>query len=116
MARKTRKIGSKSDLEKDLEYQLKAIGYDVEREVKFHPTRRWRFDFLVGNLAVEVEGGIWMEKSRHTSPKGFIDDCEKYAEALLLGYRVLRIPGDWVNKRKDARTSVAIDYIQRALK
>ena len=111
-----KKIGSKSNLEDDLEYQLKQIGYHPDREVKFHPTRKWRFDFLIGNLAIEVEGGIWKPKSRHTNPKGFIDDCEKYAEAMVLGYRVLRIPGDWVNKRKDGRSSLAIDFIQRALK
>ena len=63
-----------SQLEDELEIQLKAIGYHPEREVKFHPSRRWRFDFLIGNLAIEVEGGIWMNKSRHTSANGFIKD------------------------------------------
>jgi hypothetical protein len=99
-----------SELEDKLEFELKAIGYHPEKEVKFHPSRRWRFDFVIGNLAIEVEGGIWMNKSRHTSSKGFINDCEKYAEALILGYRVIRIPGDWVNNGK------AIGYIERALK
>lgn len=110
-----KKISLKNNLEDDLEYQLKQIGYHPEREVKFHPTRKWRFDFLIGNLAIEVEGGVWLDKSRHTHPKGFISDCEKYAEAMLLGYRVLRIPGDWINKTKTGRTSIAIDYIKRAL-
>ena len=99
-----------SQLEDELEIQLKAIGYHPEREVKFHPSRRWRFDFLIGNLAIEVEGGIWMNKSRLTSANGFIKDCEKYAEAMLLGYRILRVPGDWI---KDGR---AIGYVERALK
>ena len=99
-------------LEDEFNMQLKAIGYHPEREVKFHPTRKWRFDFLIGTLAIEVEGGIWIKSrpTRHTSAKGFINDCEKYAEAMLLGYRVLRVPGDWVT---DGR---AIGYVERALK
>lgn len=61
------------------------------REYKFHPTRKWRADFKVGlTLLVEVEGGVW-SFGRHTRGKGFENDCEKYAAALMLGFRVLRI-------------------------
>lgn len=60
-------------------------------ELKFHPVRRWRFDYAHESLkiAVEVEGGIW-SKGRHTRGKGYIADCEKYNAAQILGYRVLR--------------------------
>ena len=62
-----------------------------EREHRFHPTRRWRFDFAWPDhkLAVEVEGGAWTG-GRHTRGSGFVADCDKYNAATVLGWRVLR--------------------------
>ena len=61
------------------------------REYKFHPIRKWRADFKVGlTLLVEVEGGVW-SFGRHTRGVGFENDCQKYAAAMMLGFRVLRI-------------------------
>ena len=73
--------------------QCKAVGLPVPvAELKFHPLRRWRFDwaFTEAKLAVEVEGGVWTG-GRHTRGVGFLKDCEKYAEALIHGWRVLRV-------------------------
>lgn len=61
------------------------------KEYKFHPTRRWRFDYAIPEykIALEVEGGVWTG-GRHTSPRGFLNDMEKYNTALLMGWRVFR--------------------------
>ena len=61
------------------------------KEYRFHPKRKWRFDyaFPAVKLALEVEGGVWT-RGRHTRPKGFLNDVEKYNTATLLGWRVLR--------------------------
>jgi len=61
-------------------------------EYRFHPTRMWRFDFAWPdrNLAVEIEGGVWIAGA-HTRGAHFESDCEKYANAMLLNWRVLRI-------------------------
>ena len=75
-------------------------------EYRFHPDRRWRFDFAWPNerIAVEIEGithygaGI----GRHQSAKGFVADCEKYEAALLDGWRVYRIPGPWIREGNDS--------------
>ena len=60
-------------------------------EVKFHPTRKWRFDYcwLDKMIALEVEGGVFTG-GRHTRGIGFKNDIEKYNNASLLGYRLIR--------------------------
>ena len=62
-----------------------------ETEFKFHPTRKWRFDFAWADarIAVEIEGGIWTS-GRHTRGRGFMGDLEKYNEAQALGWRIFR--------------------------
>ena len=94
----------------ELELQLKASNLLALTELKFHPTRRWRFDFAWPNqkLAVEVEGGIFIG-GRHTRGVGFQKDCIKYAEALKLGWRVLRV------EKKMILEGTALDYIRDLL-
>ena len=60
-------------------------------EHKFHPTRRWRFDYAWPDqkIALEQEGGVW-RGGRHTSGAGFVKDMEKYNTATLLGWRIIR--------------------------
>ena len=57
-----------------------------QREYRFAELRRpdtgrpymYRSDFFIEpDILVEVEGGIWTG-GRHTQPKGFIADIEKY--------------------------------------
>jgi very-short-patch-repair endonuclease len=73
-------------------WQWTAMGLPVpETEYRFHPVRKWRFDycFLEKKLAIEIEGGIFTQ-GRHTRGYGYSADLEKYNAACLLGYRVLR--------------------------
>jgi very-short-patch-repair endonuclease len=60
------------------------------REYRFHPPRKWRFDFawLDYKVAVEVDGGIY-RRGRHTRGNGFKKDVEKGNAAVLDGWRVL---------------------------
>lgn len=68
---------------------------DCIKEHKFHPVRRWRFDYAIptAKIAIEVEGGVWTG-GRHTSPKGFLNDIEKYNTATIMGWRLLRTTPD----------------------
>ena len=74
---------------------MKVLKHDegMEREYRFHPTRRWRFDFAwpKEKLAVEVEGVVWQGSGRHQRASGYQGDCEKYNTALVYGWRVLRV-------------------------
>jgi very-short-patch-repair endonuclease len=60
------------------------------REYRFHPSRRWRFDFAwpLYKIAVEVDGGIY-SRGRHVRGTGFERDAEKRNAAVLAGWRVL---------------------------
>lgn len=81
-----------SHIEDLLERQFKLCGIrGFEREYKFDPARRWRFDFAfpADRVAVECEGAIWTQ-GRHTRGSGYSGDLEKYNRAALLGWRVLR--------------------------
>ena len=62
-------------------------------EYYFARPRRFRFDLAYPDkmIAIELEGGVWIN-GRHNRGTGFINDCEKYNLACLLGWKVLRYP------------------------
>lgn len=86
--------------------QVQAHGLPAPlREVRFHPSRDWRFDFAWPDhrLAVEVEGGEYV-RGRHQRVGGFQRDTQKYNEAVMLGWRVLRFPGSRVKSGEAVNT------------
>ena len=46
-------------------------------------------------MLIEIEGGIWVN-GRHNRAAGFNADLEKYMEAGLAGWRVLRFGPDQI--------------------
>lgn len=102
---------AQSELEALLALQIRATGLPTPKtEHMFHVGRKWRFDFAFADhmLAVEVEGGTW-SGGRHTTGAGFERDTEKYNQAVLDGWRVLRFTGAQVKRGE------ALDVIRRAL-
>ena len=82
---------------------------ELHLEHTFHPTRKWRFDYAFPKLMVAVEyEGLFAasKKSRHTTIKGFTEDAEKYNEAAILGWRVLRITAVDYHKVIDLLTRI----------
>ena len=79
-------------------------------EHRFHPLRKWRFDWAWPDqmLALEIEGGVWVG-GRHTSGAGFVKDMEKYNAATLLGWRILRVTPSQM------KNGEAYDLIDQAL-
>jgi very-short-patch-repair endonuclease len=67
------------------------IRTDLIPEYRFHPVRKWRFDYAnpMYMVAIEIEGGVF-SNGRHTRGKGFVNDMEKYNTATAMGWRVLR--------------------------
>ena len=70
---------------------LRADHPDAVAEHRFHPTRKWRFDYAIpsAKVAVEIDGGVWTG-GRHSRGAGQIKDMEKLNAAAIYGWRVLR--------------------------
>jgi len=83
----------KSKLEEEMAFHLKLLGLkDIyQREYKFCPDRKWRFDFCLPKqkIAIEVEGGLFIPGG-HSTGKGIMRDMEKYNWAVVHGWKVLR--------------------------
>ncbi len=100
-----------SELENNLAIQIRGLKLPPpEREFRFAPPRKWRFDFAWPDrmIALEVEGGTWVAGA-HSRGKHFEADCRKYAEAAILGWRVIRVTTDMV------KGGSAVDLLIRAL-
>ena len=80
-------------------------------EYKFHPTRRWRFDFAneVLKIAVEYQGGLFIPHGGHQTVRGMRAGFEKLNEAQLLGWIVLQFGPD------ETREGTAMNMIERAV-
>lgn len=74
-------------------------GVAWKTELRFHPVRKWRFDYANEQLkiAIEIEGGVWTG-GRHVSGSGFMGDMEKYNEAVVLGWKLLRFTPEQMTK------------------
>jgi len=83
------------------------------RNVSWHPRRRYRSEFVYTDprdmLIIEVDGGIWLPKGGHTTGKGYERDRMRDAEAILLGYTILRFTPGMIERGE------AVTYIERVL-
>ena len=90
-------------------------GPELEKEFRFHSTRKWRADFahLPSRTLIEIEGGIYVN-GRHNRGAGFAADLEKYNRAALLGWTVLRFTTDMVKSGEALRdTLIAVQDAQK---
>ena len=69
----------------------KELGERCEKEWKFHPVRKWRFDYSIPKykIAIEIDGGVWTY-GRHNRSAGYLADMEKFNAAAALGWVVLK--------------------------
>lgn len=98
------------DLGAGLDTQCRALGLPCGTpEFLFHPTRKWRSDraWPAALLLLEIDGGSWLTRGGHTYGKGFERD-RKDAEALVLGWRVLRVTPAMVRSGEAVRYVAAL--------
>lgn len=91
-----------------LETHLKEARIDYQREVQLVKDRRFRWDFVIGKLAIEIQGGIW-HKGGHSTGKGITRDITKGRVAVMAGY----IPVAFTTK--DVMTGTAIAWLKQYL-
>lgn len=92
-------------LEDSLDAQLRAMSINLERQYRWMPNRKYRADFAhpKTRLLVELDGAAHRIKGR------FDDDIRKSQDALLCGWRLLRI------STRQVRTGEAADVVRRAI-
>ncbi|MDE2019546.1 MAG: hypothetical protein KGJ13_04325 [Patescibacteria group bacterium] len=96
---------------------LTAAKIPFERQYKFHPERKWRADFMIKSggtsgamYLCDIDGGTFSRsKLGHNSGAGIAKSFEKFNEAALLGFRVLRFDTPMV------RDGVALNTVMRLL-
>lgn len=93
---RARRPAGTSKLELELLSHLELMKLTPELQHRFHPERRWRFDFAFPDerVAVEVDGAIFAaengtEAGRHARGAGRCADMEKRNAAAELGWLVL---------------------------
>ncbi len=61
-------------------------------EFRFHPMRKWRFDFAwqEAGIALEIEGGGWVNGG-HNRGSGRAKDREKFNHAAELGWLIFYV-------------------------
>lgn len=74
----------------------KVNGLELSKEYRFAKPRRWKSDYYIPklNVLIEYEGlGVGHNKSKsggHQTVKGYTANCEKYNQANLRGFILLR--------------------------
>ncbi len=103
-------VHTPSCLERRFELLWRTVdGPALQPEFRFHPTRKWRADYahLESRTLIELEGGVWVG-GRHNRAAGFVADAEKYLEAALGGWRVVRLVGSQLTLETVGRVATAV--------
>lgn len=75
------------------ELSLTALfGKELIKEYRFHPIRRWRFDYCLPErkIAFEYDGGVFVF-GRHSRGASMAKDNEKINNAQLMGWKVYKV-------------------------
>ena len=76
----------------NLMYWCNQHAVELKTELRFDEKRKYRFDWAIPALkiAIEYEGGIFMQNSGHNTAAHYTKDTDKYNLAQQLGWKVLR--------------------------
>ena len=100
-----------SDVEAVLAYQLRAVGISFDAQYRAIPGRKFTWDFRIGSLLIECQGGTWSRtRSGHSTGSGIKRDCEKMNLATEYGYHTLAFTTDMIT------SGDAVKVIERVLK
>ena len=102
---------SKKSVEDLFADQLTESGFEFRTQQMVDSTgRKWRWDFKIQRVLIDIQGGIWMAKGGHNTGKGIQNDCDKGNGAVRDGYLPLHFT------TKDVKDGTAISFIQNLMK
>lgn len=111
---------TQSSLERTFLYYWTILGDGSEPVAEYHfdnrtKPRKWRSDFafVPEQVLIECEGLSWSNngKSRHTTMKGYSEDCWKYNRAGIQGWLVLH----YTQKMLEDDPQAVINEVMEAL-
>lgn len=97
-----------SKLEAEFALQLSALKIPYTDQVRVDKVRRWRWDFRVKDILIDIQGGTWTG-GRHVRGTGYQNDCDKANAAVKQGYKVLRFTG------QDVKSGAAMQFLESML-
>lgn len=103
----------KKDIEAILEFQLKALGIEFERQVVIAEGQenKYKFDFFISPCwLIECNGSTWVPSRGHTSGNGIERDYRKAIQAAMHGYHLLPFTTEMIENGE------AVEYICKLLK
>lgn len=95
----TIKMPSHLELQFDFLWEYLYPDIDLETEWQAIPDRKFRFDYFhpQSKIAIEINGGIWMEKGGHSYGDNLISDYEKYNLAIANGIRLFILSSEMID-------------------
>lgn len=104
-----------SALERAFDCFLRVFQFPkAERQFHFALGRKYSADFAWPDkkLLVEIEGGIWKPGGgAHSHPLGIERDIEKYNLATAEGWRVIRVTGKMLAKKRWPELSILMEKV-----
>ncbi len=91
---------SELELQFDCLWEYLYPDIDLETEWQAIPERKFRFDYfhLEARIAIEINGGVWMERGGHSYGTNLISDYEKYNLAIANGIRIFILSSEMINE------------------
>lgn len=112
MKKPIKKVRPLSEGEEMLAIHLRADGIAFERESRLCSERRWRWDFVIHEVAIiciDIQGGTFTNGG-HVRGKGYQNDLDKHNSAILAGHLPLLFT------TADVKSGVAITTILKLIR
>lgn len=104
-----------SSLEAAFDYYWRVLeGPALEAEYRFDTERKFRLDFahLQTKVGIECDGATWTG-GRHSTGKGYTNDCIKLNLATALGWRIFRLTSDMLKNNPEGHLMIIKLFIAR---
>ena len=90
-------------------------GPALTKEVVFYPGRRFRFDYAnhIAKAAIELDGGVFLPRGRHSGGMGQVKDAEKGRLAAYTDWNVIHFTTKCLTMEN---VKAAVEWVKRLIK